>query len=493
MSKTTSLLPKLAIVLLLLLTNVSILFSQVKIRQDVESYLQAICDSFPGVPGIHVIVVDQDGISFRASAGYADIENKIPFIPETGLYIASNTKSFVGLAMAKLIDDKKIGFNDPITAYLNRKDFPDSIDVDHIYVRDLPGHTHGLSNDVMTFRTAFTGTAPDSILPELLKYTSYAFQPPEKKFRYNNFSYLMCGMIIEKVTGMSWRDYLVDSILIPVGMIHTTPYYSDYEDRPLAANYLFNNPNEELNFSKQDNTMHAAGGLVSTDGDMALWLQLFMNNGKIGNRQYLDSTYFIRAKTLLAYDTGNMGPFQRYGYTYGWLKGRFNGEAFYFHFGQYTGLGCMMSFMPDKNLGVFAFTNEGVGGLFISALATTYIYDRILEKENTTKISDMIKEYVRHGYANHRNEKLVQIEPDNMPFNKTLNLKNDAYGELQFYRRNKSMMVRFGNMVSPVYQGDSTGFYKVEWVPGDQEWLKISNTEKGTEVQYENYGVFVEE
>jgi len=331
------------------------------------------------------------------------------------------------------------------------------------------------------------------MLSELLKYTSYAFHPPEKKFRYNNFSYLMCGMIIQKVTGLSWRDYLLDSILIPAGMLHTTPYYSDYDYQPVAANYLFDHPNEKLNFSKQDNTMHAAGGLVSTDGDVARWLQLFMNNGKIGDRQYLDSTYFIRAKTLLAHDTGNMGPFQRYGYTYGWLEGRFNGETFYFHFGQYTGLGCMMSFMPDKNLGVFAFANEGVGGLFISALASTYVYDRILEKDNTDKISELILNYIRNGYTKHQPESLVLLDPDKMPFDKTLILKNDAYGKLQFYRENERLMVRFGNMVSPVYRGDSTGYYKVEWVPGEQEWLKISHTENGTEVQYENYGVFVEE
>lgn len=488
--KASSHLPKVTTILLLLSLIPCLIFGQDDIRKNVEDYLQSVRDSFPGVPGIHVIVADKDHILFSVSAGFADMEDSIPFTSETGLYIASNTKTFVGLAMARLIEDGKIGFDDSITKYLDRSYFPDSIDADQIYIRDLPGHTHGLSNDGMTFRTAFAGSAPDSLLPSLLKYTSYAFHLPAKKFRYNNFSYLLCGMIIEKVTGLSWRDYLLKNILQPAGLTHTTPYYSDYDNNPVAGNYLYDRPGEKLDFTKQDNTMHAAGGLISTDEDMVRWLQLFMNDGEVNGKQLLDSTYFQRAKTLLASDTGNMGPFQRYGCAYAWIKGQFNGELLYFHFGNYTGSGCMMSFMPEKDLAVFAFVNEGDGGLFLSALASTYVYNLMLNKENTAQISKLVLNYVKKTYAENENKTLIPVWLKNFPIQTPHMLVNEAYGNLQFYPDKKQMMVRFGNMLSPVFEGDSTGYYQVEWVPDEIEWIKMDKRGERFEVQYEDYGVF---
>ncbi len=465
---------------------------QEALQKEVESYLDSVRDSFPGVPGIHVVVVDENGILLRASSGLADVGSKEPFTPETGMYIASNTKAFVGLAMAQLIESGKIGLNDPVTDYMDSKYFPDSIDVSNILIRDLIGHTHGLSNDAMTFRTAFAGNAPDSLLPHLLRYTSYYFHPPAKKFRYNNFSYLLCGMVIGQVTGQSWRDYLRDSLLIHAGLEHTTPYYSDYAGKPVVKGYLFDRPGEELHFSKEDNTMHAAGGLVATDGDMARWLRLFINLGRINGEVVLPASLMRRARNILAADTGNMGPFLRYGYGYGWVVGMFNGDPIRLHFGTYTGLGSTMSYLPEQKLGVFTVVNEGVGGLYLSTLVTTWIYNRLLEKENTEEIAAMIRQYVKKAYSKPAHQSLTIAPVNDLPFPSTAALSSDIYGRISLSPAADTLMVRFGNMASPLYKGDSTGYYKVEWVPGDVEWLKIDQTDSGIELQYEEYGVFKE-
>ena len=59
-------------------------------------------------------------------------------------------------------------------------------------------------------------------------------------------------------------------------------------------------------------------------------------------------------------------------------------------------------------------------------------------------------------------------------FQKDQSLQNEAYGTLQFYPKNKLMMVWFGNIFSPVFEGDSTGYFTVEWVPGEIEWITLA-------------------
>ncbi len=83
-------------------------------------------------------------------------------------------------------------------------------------------------------------------------------------------------MIIREVRGMSWGDYLKDSLLIPAGLTHTSPFVSDYAQAELAPPYVYSGPGRALDH-KKDTTMHAAGGLITTTGDMAKWLRLMIN------------------------------------------------------------------------------------------------------------------------------------------------------------------------------------------------------------------------
>jgi len=481
-----------AFLILLLIQSLTITpaKSQTQNQEHIHSFMQQVIDSFPGVSGLYVIAVQNDKILFSESVGYAQVENKTRFTPETEMYIASNTKAFTGLAMAKLIRDGRISENDPITKYIDRQYFPDSIDANHIYIHDLPAHTHGLSNDAMTFRTAFAGNAPDSILPSLLKFTSYRFHPHSKKFSYSNFSYLICGMVIQKVTGISWRDYLLDSLLIPAGMKKTTPYISKINKAELVEPYLFNKRGKKLPIEKLDNTMHAAGGVVSTGDDMAKWLLLFMNEGKIKDQVLLNPEYIKLAKTMLVDDEGEMGPFIRKGYAYGWLIGEFNHEKLYFHFGNYTGMGSMMSFMPDKDLAVFAFTNEGAAGIYLAALVSTYVYDELLNKENKNEIAKAVMGYVRRTYANYKSQSLQVATPSSLPFKNQDLYMSEAYGRLYIHERNDTVFMNLGNLTTPVYEGDTANHYILQWIPGDPEKIEYLKIPEGEIIKYENYTTF---
>ncbi len=454
-----------------------------------HEFLAATRDSFPNVAGIDVVVVKEQNVLFTASAGYADVAARRPFTPETGLYIASNTKSFTGLALQQLIRNGSISLDDPVTTYLNRAWFPDSTDVSGICIRDLLAHTHGLSNNAMTFRTAFAGNAPDSLLPGLLQFTSWREGHPSQAFSYSNFSYLHAGMVIREVTGVSWRDYVKDSLLIPAGFYHTSPYVSDFKNDELAAPYIYSLPGKAIE-PKHDNTMHAAGGIISTMEDMSRWLRLFLNKGRIGHQQVLPAGLIHAAMKPLVADTGTMGPFNRFGYASGWIAGAYHNEPMYFHFGSYTGYGSMMSVMPERKLGIFVFTNEGSAGMYLSALVTTFIYDLILDKENADKTTRMITGLLKNSYRKKAADTTGPVSALDFPLHQPTTFISRPYGKLVVRPDHEHVSVKLGNLHSLLYPGDSIHEYIVRWIPGDPEKLILKKTSRGYSILYEDYTVF---
>lgn len=456
-------------------------------------YLQAIRDTFPEVPGIYAIAVDHDRVLFTASAGYADPENKMPFTPQTDLYIASNTKAFVGLAMAQLSTQGKISYNDPMVKYLDADWFPDSLNAGEVTIGNLLGHTHGYSNDVLTFRTAFAGNAPDSVLPGLLQFTSWYREPGNRDFRYCNLSYLLAGMVIEKVTGISWRDYLSDSLFIPDGLLQTTPYISEFQKGNIAKPFVYTPSGDIPGMIKSDNTMHAAGGLISTADDMGRWLRLFINDGNYDGKTYFNSKTIRQATQTLVADTGRMGPFMRYGYASGWITGSYNDEKLLFHFGSYPGYGSMMSFMPDKKIGIFVFVNEGKSGMMISAMALTYIYDLLLGKPHDPQITSMIKNMVKKTFDKQSEAPSQPLVSDDFQIKEKTGFISEKYGKLLVYPGNGHVYVRLGNLVGQLYRSDSAGKYITDWIPGSAETLMLEKHGSECRVKYEDYGIFVSE
>jgi CubicO group peptidase (beta-lactamase class C family) len=318
-----------------------------------------------GIPGIGIVGVRGGEVIYLRGFGTGDGTH--PFKPTTRFYIASNTKGFTGLAMARLVEDGRISLDDAVSDYLPARFFANGADPARITIRDLLAHTTGLSNDPLVSRTAYSGELPRD-LRTLLRFTEYRDESQAREFRYSNLGYLMSGMVIEQVTGMPWQAYVAQAVLQPAGMSRTTasvPARGEDAALPFDAG----SP-EPLAFRKTAATLHAAGGHYSTLEDMGRWLTLFTDP----EQARLPTASVARATgTLVDGIDQSMGPFRIEGYGYGWAQGTLWDEPQQFHFGRFPGQDSMIAFSPADRLGVFVFVNERKGGIRVAgALSALY-------------------------------------------------------------------------------------------------------------------------
>jgi CubicO group peptidase (beta-lactamase class C family) len=186
------------------------------------------------IKGIAMVGVQNGEVIYSKGFGYANETYKMD--ANTPFYIASNTKAFIGMAMAKLIESKKLSLDDSLIKYIERKYFPQSIEIEKVTISDIISHTTGLSNDPLTFRTSSSGEYPEN-LQELLIHTVYSNDSNElkKEFSYSNFGYLLCGIVIENITGKHWKDYLMTEIIPQLNMSNTFPHIPKGNQKDIAS------------------------------------------------------------------------------------------------------------------------------------------------------------------------------------------------------------------------------------------------------------------
>jgi len=166
------------------------------------------------IPGVSLAVVKNGQIILAKGYGYANVEHNVPVKPETIFQSGSIGKQFTATAVMMLVAEGRINLDEKISKYLG--DVPDSWQ--NITVRHLLTHTSGLTDypGDFDFRRDYTEA-------ELLK-RAQAITPgfkPGEKWQYSNLGYVTLGILIHKVTGQFYGDFLQERIFKPLGMTTT--------------------------------------------------------------------------------------------------------------------------------------------------------------------------------------------------------------------------------------------------------------------------------
>lgn len=330
-------------------------------------------------PGIVVVVVKDSRLILLKGFGYADIEAKRPATPQTAFYIASSTKSFFGLTAALLAHKGIIDLDAPLRRYLPGVKLQAPLSPDTIKLRNLLTHTHGIGDGPVHFRMTLTGEGTRSELINLL-----AEHPPSKggaEFRYTNLSYQVASLALESTLNQSWKETLQRNVLAPLGMKNTTAYISSLKREQLATPYMIADAGKytRLYYGKADANMNAAGGLVTTGEDLARWLEVNINRGRIDGRQVFPAAVVAETHRWQADQDVQFSWVRRYGYGLGWNIGSYEGEQLIHHHGGFNGFYAHVSFMPRQRLGVAILTQEAVLGDVMAENVAQYIYDTLLE------------------------------------------------------------------------------------------------------------------
>jgi D-alanyl-D-alanine carboxypeptidase len=227
-----------------------------------------------GEPGAAVLIVQDGQVLLRKGYGLADLELGVPMRPDMVFEIASLTKQFTAAAILLLQERGKLSVSDDITKYL--PDYPTHGRT--ITIENLLSHTSGIP-EVTALPEWWPRHRDDLTLPQLLslfKDKPLDFSPGEKQ-SYSNSGYILLGAIVEKASGRSYEDFVEQEIFAPLGMKrsrygHQTEVvpdraagYDQEEDGYKAAEYI------------SLTQAYAAGALLSTVDDLALWAEALAN------------------------------------------------------------------------------------------------------------------------------------------------------------------------------------------------------------------------
>ena len=327
---------------------------------DIDRFVETTTREIPDLPSVGVAAVIGNRPVYLKNA-------------ETAYYIGSTTKAYTGLACAILADRGLLDLDAPTSKYLPETGIG-------VPLRAFLTHTSALENNGIVFRTAYSGEHSPQQLVSLLAQS----KPSKPGFRYDNLGYVVASLIIERITGKPWQQALDELVFQPLGMRHTTAYMSVAKKWPMAKPYQRNRAGDvmQIDFEKIDQTMHAAGGIVTTPADLARWLEANLAKGKVDGKQVIPIAAFEQAQAMQIPTTIERGDFKGRGYAFGWYHADFHGERALFHGGGYQGWHSQFSMLPDKRIGVGVMTNVNGTPDDAADLIAAYIYDRLLEKPN---------------------------------------------------------------------------------------------------------------
>lgn len=343
-----------------------------------DAFVRKAMTRVEAVPGLSVAVVDGQGRVLTAGFGVADVESGAPVSAETPFYIASSTKSFTALAIAAMDRRGEVDLDAPLSDWAADSPVPAELAAS-ASLGDLLSHQSGLLSDPIAFRAAYSGEWTPDELWRLTAETRPNTEAPHGRFQYTNAGYNLATVLMEHRWGRDWRALVEDEVLGPLGMTHTTARIDALRasGTPVAAGHfgLLPGPAQRAWLQKTDATMQSAGGLVSTADDMALWMEVQLNDGVVGGRRVFPEGLVASTHVSRVGQDGQYGPYRREGYGLGWHMGRYGDDLLIHHFGGFSGSRAHVSFMPERRLGVVVMVNEDPFGGDLADLTANYIYD----------------------------------------------------------------------------------------------------------------------
>ncbi len=353
---------------------------QTKIIESLDTFIEETRQTWQ-VPGLAVAIVKDDQVVLAKGYGVRQADSDAAVDGDTLFAIASNSKAFTAAGLAILVDEGRIGWDDPVGDYLPWLRLQDPLATSELTIRDLLCHRSGLG----TFSGDLVWWGTDYSPRELL--TRARHLKPASSFRseygYSNLMFVAAGLVIEEVSGQDWGTFIKHRILDPLEMNRTITSVRDLVSQGNFASphKTYQDHSQPIDWMNWD-TMAAAGGIISSANDMAQWLRLQLNRGSWEQDQRLFSEQQSRsmwtAQMAIPVSAGynKLYPsthFRAYGL--GWSMSDYLGRKIVGHGGGYDGMYSQVLMVPEENLGIVVLTNSmtGISPVISYQILETYL------------------------------------------------------------------------------------------------------------------------
>lgn len=324
------------------------------------------------VPGLAIGIVLDGKLAYARGFGRATLGQPGAVTPDTLFHVASVTKPFVATAIMQLVEQGKIGLDDPVTKYLPyfRMDDPR---YQRITIRQLLNHTSGMP-DVEDYEW----NKPQDDEGALERYVrslkgEKLLWAPGTRFAYSNIGFEMLGDVVAKVSGMSFEDYVERQILKPVGMSSSTLLLKRADAKRLANGYTKGVSSSPGGSSlvpvaayPYNRPHNPSSGLLSSVNDMARWAMVNLNRGELDGKRILkSSTYDLMWQPSAEVEFCGGGPCRKPGSSVGisWFLEEKDGRLIVSHGGGDDGFISAFILIPSRKFAFVMMTNSDFAGV----------------------------------------------------------------------------------------------------------------------------------
>jgi CubicO group peptidase (beta-lactamase class C family) len=303
----------------------------------------------PNSPGVAVLVVKDGKKLFEGGYGLRDPQSAAKIEPRTNFRLASCSKQFTAMAIMLLVHDGKLRYDQKLTDIF--PDFPAY--GKSISIRNLLNHTGGLQDyETLMEQSATKGKwtddhqIQDAEVLTLLEQTDHGMFPPGTQWYYSNSGYVVLGLIVAKVSGQSFPEFLRHRIFAPLKMDHTVAYVKGQNE---ITNRAYGHSKEGNTWKQTDQSSTSAtlgdGGIYSSLEDLAKWDESLRTN-KLLSQEEMQAA--LTPVTLIA-PSANAYTQPRWpansdrpegtpvSYGFGWFLDPYKGHSRTWHYGETVG------------------------------------------------------------------------------------------------------------------------------------------------------------
>ena len=312
------------------------------------------------VPGVAVAIVKDDRVVLLKGYGVKADGKPDPVTTDTVFAIGSTTKAFTTAAMAMLVDEGKMAWDDPVRKHVPTFRLSDPLADAMVTLRDLASHRTGLARHDQLWSGSPWGRA------EIMRRIGFVplDQPFRSRWQYQNIMFLVAGQAVGNTSGIGWNDFVQKRIFEPLGMSSANLTTAGIENAADVAtpHARAGDGVRAIRWRNIDN-IGPAGSINASARDMAKWVRLQLGRGALEGKRLISEKQFDEMHTpqmaMRPEDAGrNWNPeAEQPAYGLGWFIGSYRGHRLVNHGGAIDGFRASVTLVPRERLGIVVLSN----------------------------------------------------------------------------------------------------------------------------------------
>ena len=411
------------------------------------------------VPGMGVAIVHEGEVVFARGFGERTLGGGEEVDADTLFAIGSSSKAFTSAGVAMLVDEGEVNWNDRVREHLPWFRMHDPYPTDELRIYDMLAHTSGLPRgDMLWYGSDYTRREVVERLPELEPFASF-----RSAFGYQNIMYVAAGLLIEEVSGTPWDEFIPTRIFEPLGMDDTNLSVTALSglDNVATPHAKIEGDTTPVPWRNIDNAA-PAGSINSSVNDMARWVTLLLNKGRLGEgdeEEVLITPGAIEVMwtpVSLAVAPGPAGALRAEShfllYGLGWFLQDYRGEKVVQHGGNIDGMSALVAMLPEHDLGVVVLTN--MNGSVLPPVAVNEVFDAYLGADDhdwadeAKQIIDTAEQAAEQAREQAEENRVEGTSPSHELEDYTGTYSHDFYGDIEVALEDGALVFSRGSLVA---------------------------------------------